>query len=303
MENNTYANELQHWGIKGQKWGRRRYQNPDGSLTAEGKKRYNAEVAKLKEEEAKIKAAEKVAATKKKTQAKIDKLDAKKAELEERKKALKKGGKDEPEEKPEETVAQKRERLLKSNDPKELYKDRDVLTYQELNDRVNRIDLEARLHSKIPAEPAQPSALDRMDKATNAIRKSTALYKSVDDGVSTLANSYIGKTLAKQLGLDLPKEEKTFNLDDFVKNINKKSNQEVQDVANRVRNQETIEKAINKLSKGNKTNNDAVDYKDVLKNIDQYSDEDLQKIAQRAENQAKIKNNSEKFDQKKKDDE
>lgn len=32
--------EMYHWGIKGMKWGKRRYQNPDGSLTAEGKKRY-----------------------------------------------------------------------------------------------------------------------------------------------------------------------------------------------------------------------------------------------------------------------
>ena len=37
MENN----ELQHWGIKGMKWGRRRFQNKDGSLTAAGRKRYN----------------------------------------------------------------------------------------------------------------------------------------------------------------------------------------------------------------------------------------------------------------------
>lgn len=33
-------NEIYHHGIKGQKWGVRRYQNPDGTLTAEGKKRY-----------------------------------------------------------------------------------------------------------------------------------------------------------------------------------------------------------------------------------------------------------------------
>ena len=32
--------ELYHWGIKNQKWGIRRYQNPDGSLTEEGKIRY-----------------------------------------------------------------------------------------------------------------------------------------------------------------------------------------------------------------------------------------------------------------------
>lgn len=32
---------LMHHGVKGQKWGVRRYQNPDGSLKAEGKKRYS----------------------------------------------------------------------------------------------------------------------------------------------------------------------------------------------------------------------------------------------------------------------
>lgn len=37
----TQPNELYHYGIKGQKWGRRRYQNSDGSLTPAGKKRYN----------------------------------------------------------------------------------------------------------------------------------------------------------------------------------------------------------------------------------------------------------------------
>lgn len=34
------SDDLTHWGIKGQKWGVRRYQNPDGTLTEAGKKRY-----------------------------------------------------------------------------------------------------------------------------------------------------------------------------------------------------------------------------------------------------------------------
>lgn len=37
-------NQLQHWGIKGQKWGVRRYQNKDGSLTDLGKKRMYKEM-------------------------------------------------------------------------------------------------------------------------------------------------------------------------------------------------------------------------------------------------------------------
>lgn len=35
--------ELKHWGVKGMKWGVRRYQNKDGSLTPAGKKRYYQE--------------------------------------------------------------------------------------------------------------------------------------------------------------------------------------------------------------------------------------------------------------------
>ena len=74
MENN----ELQHWGIKGQKWGVRRYQNADGTLTAAGKKRYNKELTKLREEK-------KVLENKRKTQAKIDKLDAMRKEIDDMK--------------------------------------------------------------------------------------------------------------------------------------------------------------------------------------------------------------------------
>ena len=40
-------NSLYHHGIKGQKWGVRRFQNPDGSLTTEGKLRYGRSGTKL----------------------------------------------------------------------------------------------------------------------------------------------------------------------------------------------------------------------------------------------------------------
>ena len=37
------ADELKDYGIKGMKWGVRRFQNSDGSLTADGKKRYSGD--------------------------------------------------------------------------------------------------------------------------------------------------------------------------------------------------------------------------------------------------------------------
>ena len=40
MEFNGSDSSLTHWGIKGQKWGIRRYQNDDGSYTPAGRERY-----------------------------------------------------------------------------------------------------------------------------------------------------------------------------------------------------------------------------------------------------------------------
>jgi hypothetical protein len=45
-EMSDYA--IAHHGIKGQKWGVRRFQNPDGSLTAAGRRRYNINWAEKK---------------------------------------------------------------------------------------------------------------------------------------------------------------------------------------------------------------------------------------------------------------
>lgn len=256
MENNVHSDELQHHGTKGMRWGIRRYQNKDGSLTPAGQKRYNKEVEKLKAETAKVKAAEKVAANRAKTQSKLDKLEAKKHELEERKKALKGKGDNDADKAPEETVEQRRERVLKSTNPKEVYENRDVLTYNELNERVNRIDLEMRLQGKIPTE-TEKTGRERMTEWKNNIDTANNLFKSVDNAFSSLANSSMGKTLMKSLGIELGEPKKTFNYKEAVKKIqrNEATIDDIRDYTNAIKNINTINQQVAQIEKTGSNNN------------------------------------------------
>lgn len=126
--------ELYHYGVLGQKWGVRRYQAKDGSLTPAGKKRYARELEKVKAEQ-------KVVKKKQQTKAKIDKLEAMKKEVADQKAEL--SGK---KKKPDVDVKS----LLK---PKtKSVKD---MSDQELKDAVARLELERRYNDLTPKQTSK----------------------------------------------------------------------------------------------------------------------------------------------------
>ena len=225
--------ELYHHGTKGQKWGRRLYQNHDGSLTPLGRLRYGSGgdgksgggKASAKKVSRKVRK-QRAAALEKARQAKAEKAEEKK------------------------TLEETRAKLLKSSDAKELYENRHLLTTAELNDRINRIDMEAKLASRIVTENKQTGVdyvNSKMKTATDTLGNATALFKKVDEAYSSVTNSAIGKTLAKKLGLEPPKAEIT--LDNVMKNLSKYSNKEIQDYSQRFKNEKNIIDEFNRREK------------------------------------------------------
>lgn len=172
----TDDSELYHHGTKGMKWGIRRYQNKDGSLTPAGKKRYAKEEAALKEREKAIKGRERAAA-------KQAKLDAKKAELDAREQALnssKQNGKN----------ASKAD----ASKPKSI-KD---MTDDELRELTSRMTLEKNFYEAknnlAKVTPQQTTAFDKIkDKYLDDIVKSVV----VEPG-----KKYVTKILEDKLGVN-----------------------------------------------------------------------------------------------------
>lgn len=196
--------ELRHHGTKGMKWGKRLYQNKDGSLTPLGKIRYRDPKVR-----AQIKRQATIEAKKQ-----IEKTEAeKKAELEAR-----------------------RAKLLKTTDAGELYNNRSLLTTEEINERIGRINTEKRLSELVPHEKT---------KGEKFVEKAKKVGKTLND-LYEFSNTPIGKEIKKKLGLDKGEEPKEFNLDIVYKNLNKLSDRQVKDAAERIGNANKIIDAYKK---------------------------------------------------------
>lgn len=171
---------LQHWGIKGMRWGVRRFQNSDGTLTPAGKKRYEKEMTKLKAEE-------RVEKNKARTKAKLDKLEEKRQSIEKLRDDNKKA-----EEKPK--------------------KKSSTMTDDELRDAIARLDLEKR-YRQLMTEKKEVSKAAK-EKSTGIGKKFvTGTLKSIGGKMLLPALEDTGKQLIKSLLV------KSVNDSDLIKNL------------------------------------------------------------------------------------
>lgn len=167
-------NELEHAGVKGMKWGVRRYQNSDGSLTEEGKKRYSKKTSGDENEPTSFAGKLKAKATAKSEERKQKKADKKEAE--EKKAAEEKARKEE---------AAKKE--AERNRPV------DELSDDELRERTNRMNLEKQYKQALAeTHPAKKSKGKEM--------ASRILEKAGEDLLTQVAKHYGAKGLNQLIG-------------------------------------------------------------------------------------------------------
>ena len=221
--------ELTHWGIKNMKWGIRRFQNKDGSLTPEGGKRYNgSDYQPRKSLGQKISDYKKASAKKKQ----LEKARAARAE--------KKRAEEEAKAKAEQRKKDVESGKIKAKD----------MTSEELRDRINRMNDEKR-YKQLMEETGHTSVIETYGKQ---------FAKKMWNDAIVPAATEAGKELVKKAILDASKKDapvEEFNLDKMWKNRNKMTTKQIKDVQDRLNAENAIKKMMDKREKDKRAEDQA----------------------------------------------
>lgn len=162
---------IAHHGILGQKWGIRRFQNPDGTRTAAGKVRYNGADGKKQSIIDKVMAGAKNAKLNKQRKEALEKArqaKAAKAEYEAEKK-----------------------KALESGDYKQIQKYANDSTTKELQDALMRADTLDRINKSVDAHtPKQKDVWDTIDDVAKKVGTATNAFNKGKDAWNSFANAW-----------------------------------------------------------------------------------------------------------------
>lgn len=183
---NEMYNELLHSGIKGMKWGVRRYQNPDGTLTTAGKMRYNKEMAKLRKEEKVLKNREATAAKLKKLEDKKNEIAAKKAELDGNGKAKKSDTDDGDSKSITSRLSRHKEKKVSE------------MTNEEIQAKIDRINLEKKYKALVDELEGKSNNSDSNSKTKSEPSKA---QKTVEEIVTNSVKNIGTQSVSYLLGV------------------------------------------------------------------------------------------------------
>ena len=175
-------NELYHWGIKGQRWGIRRYQNADGSLTDEGREHYGYDSKRQR--------GHLVQVIRSKHQAKVE-AKRKKKKAAENAKRLEAARKAKAEKKAHE---EEKAKALKTGSAADILKFKDELTTQEKNEAYNRLNSEnnlARLADEDRRRASEEAAKNsKWNKALNIAEKTGRSLETISGAMEKTKKAY-----------------------------------------------------------------------------------------------------------------